>query len=96
MGLSNSKLDKKFGKHSTAKEIIDSHGQSKYLSGKTIIVTGGNSGIGLETCKAFAYAGAKVILCSRSIENGKNAIQEEISKPGHGNYTAPTDNIFIK
>ena len=76
----------KFGKKTTAKEVIDAFGQGKYLSGKTAIVTGGNSGIGLETVKSLAYAGARVILCSRSVENGNKMVQEEIKKPGEGNY----------
>jgi len=47
------------------------------LTGKVIIVTGGNSGLGYESVKAFAEKGAEVILASRSIEKGeaaKNAI----------------------
>ena len=43
------------------------------LSGKVIIVTGGNSGLGYESVKAFAKKGAEVILASRSIENGETA-----------------------
>lgn len=43
------------------------------LSGKVIIVTGGNSGLGYESVKAFANKGAEVILASRSIENGETA-----------------------
>lgn len=78
----------RFGKKSTAKEVIDgfSNGNPKYLAGKTALVTGGNSGIGLETCKALASAGCKVILCSRSIKNAEDAIKTEITKPGYGNY----------
>ena len=34
------------GYHSTAKQIIENFGEGKYLTGKTAIVTGGNSGIG--------------------------------------------------
>jgi retinol dehydrogenase 12 len=59
-------------------------------------VIGGNSGIGLETCKVFAHAGARVILCSRSISSGQKAIQEEFTQLGHGNYTAPTSNVIVK
>ena len=47
------------------------------LTGKVIIVTGGNSGLGFESVKAFAEKGAEVILASRSAEKGeaaKNAI----------------------
>lgn len=43
------------------------------LSGKTIIVTGGNSGLGFESVKAFAEKGAQVILASRSVEKGEEA-----------------------
>lgn len=46
------------------------------LKGKTIIVTGGNSGLGFESVKAFAQKGADVVLASRSAENGENAKSE--------------------
>lgn len=46
------------------------------LKGKTIIVTGGNSGLGFEAVKAFAEKGAEVILTSRSIEKGEAAKKE--------------------
>jgi NAD(P)-dependent dehydrogenase (short-subunit alcohol dehydrogenase family) len=86
-----------FGKKTTAKQVVDAHGEGKYLNGKTAIVTGGNSGIGLETCKALASAGARVILCSRSMEAGEKAIEEEIKKPGHGGYVVEdVSNIVVK
>jgi len=43
------------------------------LTGKIIIVTGGNSGLGYESVKAFAEKGAEVIMASRSIEKGEAA-----------------------
>ena len=43
------------------------------LTGKVIIVTGGNSGLGYESVKAFAKKGAEVILASRSFEKGEAA-----------------------
>jgi NAD(P)-dependent dehydrogenase (short-subunit alcohol dehydrogenase family) len=43
------------------------------LSGRIMIVTGGNSGLGYESVKAFAEKGAEVILASRSIEKGESA-----------------------
>ena len=43
------------------------------LSEKIIIVTGGNSGLGYESVKAFAEKGAEVILASRSVEKGEAA-----------------------
>lgn len=49
------------------------------LTGKVIIVTGGNSGLGYESVKAFSEKGAEVILASRSPENGEKA-KNEIGK----------------
>lgn len=49
------------------------------LNGKVIIVTGGNSGLGFESVKAFAGKGAHVVLASRSFQKGeaaKSKIQE--------------------
>ncbi|MDA3930877.1 MAG: oxidoreductase [Prolixibacteraceae bacterium] len=43
------------------------------LLGKTILVTGGNSGLGFESVKAFAEKGANVILACRNLEKGENA-----------------------
>ena len=43
------------------------------LSGKVIIVTGGNSGLGYESVKAFAAKGAEVIMTSRSLAKGEKA-----------------------
>lgn len=43
------------------------------LTGKVIIVTGGNSGLGYESVKAFAEKGAEVILTSRDMEKGESS-----------------------
>lgn len=43
------------------------------LSDKIIIVTGANSGIGYESSKAFANAGALVVFACRSIQRGEQA-----------------------
>ena len=50
------------------------------LDGKTVIVTGANSGLGYEAAKAFATHGASVVLACRSVERGVEAgerIREE-------------------
>lgn len=96
MGASESRAEVGLGAHSTARQVIDSFGTGAYLKGKTAIVTGGNSGIGLETCKALAFAGAKVILCSRSVAAGQKAIDEEIKREGHGKYVVDSPNILVK
>ncbi|OIP83040.1 MAG: short-chain dehydrogenase [Porphyromonadaceae bacterium CG2_30_38_12] len=46
------------------------------LSGKIIIVTGGNSGLGYEAVKAYASKNAQVILACRDLSKGENAKQE--------------------
>jgi NAD(P)-dependent dehydrogenase (short-subunit alcohol dehydrogenase family) len=43
------------------------------LTGKVVIVTGGNSGLGYESVKALAMKDAEVILASRSLEKGEEA-----------------------
>lgn len=46
------------------------------LTGKVIIVTGGNSGLGYESVKAFAKKGAEVILACRLTDKGEKAKAE--------------------
>ena len=46
------------------------------LTGKVIVVTGGNSGLGYESVKAFAMKGADVIMASRSVEKAEEARTE--------------------
>ncbi|SMC96576.1 SDR family NAD(P)-dependent oxidoreductase [Chryseobacterium sp. YR221] len=53
-----------FNAQSTAEEVI----KGIDLTGKIAIVTGGNTGIGLETTKILAAAGATVIVPARNIQ----------------------------
>ncbi len=55
------------------------------LTGKTVIVTGGNSGLGYESVKAFAGKGAEVILASRSTEKGEEAKKAILRDVPEGN-----------
>ncbi|GAA2013773.1 oxidoreductase [Microbacterium ulmi] len=43
------------------------------LDGATIVVTGGNSGIGLEAARVFAAKGAHVVLAVRDVHKGEDA-----------------------
>ena len=45
----------------------------KNLTNKTIIITGSNSGLGLEAAKKFADLGNTVVLACRNAESGRNA-----------------------
>ena len=62
------------GKKSTAADVIAT--LKPDLSGKVAIVTGGNSGIGVETVKALASAKYKVILACRNVAAGKAARED--------------------
>lgn len=61
-----------FGFHSTASEVL----RGVDLSGKRAIVTGGASGIGLETSRALVNAGAEVTLAVRRPEAAQEVAQE--------------------
>ena len=61
-----------FGAASTAAEVI----AGRDLTGKTIVVTGGYSGVGVETVRALRSAGAKVIVPAR--DSAKVATQRLI------------------
>jgi len=46
------------------------------LSGRVVVVTGANSGIGLEATRIFVENGAHVVMACRSRERGEDAVEE--------------------
>ncbi|MFK7863110.1 MAG: oxidoreductase [Pseudohongiellaceae bacterium] len=66
------KLESGFGLKTEASEIL----AGADLSGQVAIVTGGYSGIGLETTKALSGAGAKVYVPVRTPDKAKEALAE--------------------
>ena len=57
------------GKHWTLENIPD-------LTGKVVIITGANSGIGFEAARELARKGAEVVLASRNPEKAEKALTE--------------------
>lgn len=60
-----------FNAKSTAADVI----KGIDLTGRIVIVTGGNTGIGLETTKTLAQAGATVIVPARDVEKAKRNLE---------------------
>jgi len=60
-----------FGFESTADDVL----AGRDLSGKTALVTGGASGIGWETARALAAAGAHVVITARDTTKADETIR---------------------
>src|SRR5580692_3881827 len=62
------------------------------LTGRRAVVTGGASGIGIETARALASAGAEVTLAVRNLEAGERTSAEIIDSTGNKEVlVAPLD-----
>ncbi|OHV36020.1 MULTISPECIES: SDR family NAD(P)-dependent oxidoreductase [Pseudofrankia] len=68
-----------FTAESTAAEVIDGID----LSGRRAVVTGGASGIGIETARALAGAGAEVTLAVRDVDAGDRTAADLIASTGN-------------
>ena len=69
-----------FGFESTAADVI----AGVDLSGKSAIVTGASSGIGVETARALAAAGASVTLAVRDTSSGDRVAAGFAKAPATG------------
>jgi NAD(P)-dependent dehydrogenase (short-subunit alcohol dehydrogenase family) len=58
------------GQRTTAREVIGGH----RLDGSVAVVTGGYAGVGLETTRALAAAGASVVVPARNVDKARAAL----------------------
>ncbi|MEU3536538.1 MULTISPECIES: SDR family NAD(P)-dependent oxidoreductase [Streptomyces] len=70
MSTAQHKIGSGFGATSTADEVLEGID----LTGKLALVTGGYSGIGLETTRALVKAGARVVVPARRPETAEQAL----------------------
>ncbi|HEY1710135.1 MAG TPA: oxidoreductase [Rhizomicrobium sp.] len=84
MPLAQKPVNSPFGARSTASEVL----AGIDLTGKTAIVTGASAGIGVETARALAKAGASVIMPVRNPEKGEKVAAELRASTGNPNITA--------
>ncbi len=77
-----------FNAESTAAEVV----AGIDLTGRRAIVTGGASGIGIETARALAGAGAEVTLAVRNLDAGQRTAEDIIASTGNKQVlVAPLD-----
>ena len=61
-----------FGETTTADEVI----RGRDLKGKAVVVTGGHSGIGLETTRVLSTAGATIVIGARDLTKARQAVSQ--------------------
>ncbi|MFC5757825.1 SDR family NAD(P)-dependent oxidoreductase [Rhizobium sp. GCM10022189] len=72
MSLSQTPLGTKWTPYSTASEVA----QGKELAGTVVVITGGASGLGLETTRVLSGAGATMIVAVRDTARAERAIAD--------------------
>lgn len=85
---SNGPITTPFNAGSTAAEVV----AGVDLTGRRTVVTGGSSGIGVETARALAGAGAEVTLAVRDVRAGESTAQDITATTGNERVlVAPLD-----
>jgi NAD(P)-dependent dehydrogenase (short-subunit alcohol dehydrogenase family) len=81
MSIQNSDVAPKFGHDTTALEVIKAYNSN--LKGYEVIVTGASSGIGIETARALAQAGARVIIGARDLVKAEEVAKDVRQSTGN-------------
>ncbi|HEY4095387.1 MAG TPA: SDR family NAD(P)-dependent oxidoreductase [Baekduia sp.] len=76
--MTQTRITTPYGFETTADEVID----GVDLTGKRAIITGGASGIGVETARALASAGAEVTLAVRNVDAGRRTAEQITAQTG--------------
>lgn len=66
----------------TALQVVEDEGLVGKLTGKVVLVTGANSGIGVETARAFHATGATLFITARDSVKAQQAIDNVKDGPG--------------
>src|SRR5882757_7109894 len=83
-----SRITAPFDATSTAADVVDGID----LTGRRAIVTGGASGIGVETARALAGAGAEVTIAARNPEAGTHVAADITASTGNKQvFVSPLD-----
>ncbi|MEV1333069.1 SDR family NAD(P)-dependent oxidoreductase [Micromonospora costi] len=86
--MTSTRVSTPFSRETTALEVV--HGVD--LAGRRAVVTGGASGIGVETARALAKAGADVTLAVRKPDDGERAAADITATTGNDHIlVAPLD-----
>src|ERR1700682_4303733 len=86
--MDSKRITTPFGAQSTATEVI----RGIDLGGRRVIVTGGASGIGVETARALAAADAEVTLAVRNLAAGEHVAEDITATTGNKHVlVAPLD-----
>ncbi|MFD8380967.1 SDR family NAD(P)-dependent oxidoreductase [Streptomyces sp. NPDC059679] len=79
MTTAQERITTPFGPETTAARVVEGVG----LTGRRAVVTGASSGIGMETARALAAAGAEVTLAVRDLEAGRRTAADITATTGN-------------
>ena len=60
----------------SALQIVEDEGMKDKLLGKTVLITGCSSGLGIATAQALALTGARLVLTVRDVAKGQQVVDD--------------------